>query len=142
MFYIKIKADKILSLYGKIIGGKIKPKASAFYPFLLTTNQIHPRMEKYYINHELIHFAQQKETLLIGNWVWRVIEFLYLKYKRKTGMKLYLSRATEKEAYENMFDLDYLNKREKFAHLKKYLNFDKSVNYENYLKRKTEIENS
>jgi hypothetical protein len=135
IWHIEIKADALLYWYSKLTGTNGNAKAAAFYPFLITTNKIHPKMRAYFINHELIHFAQQKEMFIIGGWIFHIFEYFYiLCTKGKYGMEGYLLRSTEQEAYDNMFDLDYLNKRKNFNHLRKYWN-NKPVIWNEYLKK-------
>ncbi len=135
IWYIEIKADKLLYWYSKLTGTNGNAKAAAFYPFLVTTSKMHPKMRPYFINHELIHFAQQKEMLILGGWIFYIFEFFYILYtKRKYGMGEYLLRSTEQEAYENMFDIEYLNKRKSFSHIKKYWK-NKPVVWNEYLKK-------
>lgn len=139
VWHIEIQADRLLYWYSKLTGTKGNAKAAAFYPFLITTSKIHPKMRPYFINHELIHFAQQKEMLIIGSWIFQIFEYLYVFTKGKRDMEAYLSRSTEQEAYDNMFNLDYLQQRESFSHLKKYWK-DKPVVWNEYLKKVLETE--
>lgn len=141
MFYIKIKANKLLYWYSKITGTRGDAKAGAFYPFLLVTDKISKKMEPYFINHELIHFAQQKEMLFVGAWLFYISETIYLIIiKRKKGMGLYLARSAEKEAYENMFDLNYLKERKPYSHIKNYFNSGKDFDWNKYVKKIKDIE--
>jgi hypothetical protein len=98
IWHIEIEADKPLYWYSKLTGTNGNAKAAAFYPFLITTSKIHPKMKEYFINHELIHFAQQKEMLIVGGWIFHFFEYLYIFTKGKRGMEAYLSRSTEQEA--------------------------------------------
>lgn len=140
IWYIELQADRLLYWYSKLTGTNGKAKAAAFWPFLLTTSKIHPKMKPYLINHELIHFAQQKEMLILGGWIFRIFEYLYIFFTRnQQGLDVYLLRSTEQEAYDNMFNLDYLNQRKSFSHLKKYWK-NKPVTWNDYLKKVHEIE--
>jgi hypothetical protein len=139
IWHIEIQADKLLYWYSKLTGTNGNAKAAAFYPFLITTSKIHPKMKPYFINHELIHFAQQKEMFIVGGWIFHLFEYFYLLIKGKKGMEAYLSRSTEQEAYDNMFNLDYLKQRKSFSDLKKYWK-NKPVIWNEYLKKVLETE--
>lgn len=140
MWHIKIQADRFVHWYSRLTGTKGNAKAMAFYPFLFTTSKIHPKMHAYFINHELIHFAQQKELLIVGAWIFHILEWLYITIiKRKRGMDAYLLRSTEQEAYDNMFDLEYLSKRKSYSELNNYWE-NKPVVWKDYLKKVLETE--
>lgn len=140
IWHIEIQADGPLYWYSKLTGTNGDAKAAAFYPFLIMTSKIHPKMRAYFINHELIHFAQQKEMLIVGSWIFHIFEYAYIFFvKGKRGMEAYLSRSTEQEAYDNMFDLDYLKQRKPFSHLKKYWRSEPVI-WNEYLKKVLETE--
>jgi GrpB-like predicted nucleotidyltransferase (UPF0157 family) len=140
MWHIKIEADRFVYWYSRLTGTKGNAKAMAFYPFLFTTSKIHPKMHAYFINHELIHFAQQQELLIVGAWIFHILEWLYITIiKRKRGMDAYLLRSTEQEAYDNMFDLEYLSKRKFYSELNNYWE-NKPVVWKDYLKKVLETE--
>jgi hypothetical protein len=67
------------------------------------------------INHETIHWEQQKEMLIIPFFLWYVIEFIikYIYYGFKWH-KAYRSLSFEREAYFNQEVMTYLNNREPF----------------------------
>ena len=74
------------------------------------------------INHEAIHWEQQKELLIIGFYVLYGLMYLYwLLYFTLHGNfdkiwnKSYHRIAFEREAYNNEDDLEYLSKRKRFA---------------------------
>lgn len=135
MKFIEVKADKFLYYYSKITGTGGKAKMGAFYPFIFTTNKIHPNMRPYFINHELIHLQQQKETLIIGQIIVSFFEFLYFKIiKKNTGMNAYILKNTEQEAYDNMFNLDYLKTRKHYSNFKNYF-YKKPATWENIIKQ-------
>lgn len=68
------------------------------------------------INHETIHWEQQKEMLIIPFFIWYIIEFAikYIYYGFKWH-KAYRSISFEREAYSNQENITYLNNREPFA---------------------------
>ncbi len=118
---IVIEANLLVYWWSTLAGLQGRAMASAFYPFLFTTNRIPADKREAIINHELIHFAQQKELLIVGSWVLWLIEWFYWRLiKGKTTKQAYLLRCMEQEAYDNMFDPNYLTKRAPFSHLKHY----------------------
>jgi hypothetical protein len=94
-----------------IIKNKILPikgfVAMAIWPliFLRSDHNISERT----LNHEKIHFEQQKELLLI---------FFYLLYLFFWLVYGYKNMPFEKEAYDNDNNLNYLGTRRKFAWIK------------------------
>ena len=124
---IIIQADLFMRQWSTLVGLKGKSYAGAFFPFIFTTSRIPKDKSDAILNHELIHFAQQKELLIVGSWVLWVVEWMYWRLlKGKSAKQAYLLRCTEQEAYAHMWDMEYLGKRERFAHLKYYLR-DKPV---------------
>ena len=71
--------------------------------------------DKYTINHEKVHWVQQKEMLIIPFYIWYGVEYLIRKIYDKNA---YSSLSFEKEAYQNQYDLDYLNKRKSYSWIK------------------------
>lgn len=72
------------------------------------------------INHEKIHLKQQIELLIVGFYIWYVIEFILNFLKLKHCNKAYLNISFEKEAYKNENDLNYLKSRSLYSFLKYY----------------------
>jgi hypothetical protein len=68
------------------------------------------------INHELIHWKQQIEMLIVFFYIWYLLEWLIklIKY----GSKSYYYLSFEREAYIHDNDMEYLNKRRHFAWFK------------------------
>ncbi len=68
-------------------------------------------------NHERIHTAQMKELLYVGFYLLYILEWLFKmpKYGKKGA---YYNTSFEREAYENDNNLDYLQKRARYAWLK------------------------
>lgn len=78
------------------------------------------------INHEKIHTAQMKEMMYIPFYLWYGIEYLIVRLFHKKQNDAYHDISFEEEAYNNQHDMEYLNKRKKFA----WLNFIKPKSYE------------
>ena len=66
------------------------------------------------INHERIHTRQMMEMLIVGFYLWYVIEWLIRLPKNKNA---YRSISFEREAYANDGNLNYLQQRKPFAWL-------------------------
>ena len=67
------------------------------------------------LNHEKIHLRQQIELLIIGFYIWYVVEFLIRILKYKTWSEAYLNISFEREAYQKENNLDYLKSRSLFS---------------------------
>lgn len=64
------------------------------------------------MNHELIHLRQQLEMLLVFFYLFCFFEWvLYRCIKRKTVLQSYFLYSAEQEAYQNMTDSHYLQRR-------------------------------
>ncbi len=103
----------------RIVKNKILPfkgySAMAIYPFILTRKD---KLSEKTINHESIHFQQQKELLLIGFFL------LYLLFWLRYG---YRHIPFELEAYEHAAKGDYLAHRKRWAWTK-YISNKTSIN--------------
>lgn len=71
-------------------------------------------LNKYELNHELIHVHQQRELLYIPFFIWYVVEWLVLLAKYRDMEKAYFNIRFEKEAYRHQKDLTYLEKRKHY----------------------------
>jgi len=104
---IKIVKNNILP-FGKYV-------AMAIYPVIFVRKKYWIRYSEkrreIILNHEKIHFAQQKELTSI---------LFYIEYVYWWLIRGYKNIPFEKEAYANENDLEYLKHREKFAY-KKYI---------------------
>lgn len=72
------------------------------------------QLDKIDINHEAIHTKQMQEMLYIPFYIWYIIEFL---------IKLFIGNAYrnlsfEREAYNNQYNLNYLNNRKHYSWIK------------------------
>lgn len=72
-------------------------------------------MSCYDINHEDIHTQQMKEMLYVFFYLWYVIEWIIRLFGNNNA---YRNISFEKEAYENQYNLNYLNNRNNFDFIK------------------------
>lgn len=121
----------------KQVKNKILPfgkfKALTLGPFMFTKENT--ELSDIDINHEAIHWEQQKETLIVFfllmyavTWIKEVIHCAINKdrgqvtdpkyKKRKYFSRIEHSMLHEREAYSKQNDLDYLKSRKHFAWLK------------------------
>ena len=76
------------------------------------------QLNKIDINHETIHTKQMQELLYIFFYLWYVIEYLVkLTIYRNTKLA-YRNISFEREAYQNQYNLDYLNNRKHYSWFK------------------------
>lgn len=90
----------------------------AVFPFLFVRTEFksHLHTSNWYrmIQHEKIHFKQQKEMLFLFFYFWYIIEFIILLVIHKNVDKAYRNISFEKEAYKNETENDYLSTRKFF----------------------------
>nr|DAL07185.1 MAG TPA: hypothetical protein [Caudoviricetes sp.] len=74
-------------------------------------------MDDFDINHEKIHSRQILEMLIIGFYLWYVIEYLLIcifgNYSKQS--QRYHDVSFEEEAYQNMYNLEYLKNRKWYS---------------------------
>jgi len=73
------------------------------------------RINKYVMNHELIHCRQQRELLYLPFFIIYGVEWLIKRFKYGNWQLAYRNISFEKEAYANDRDLHYLNSRHLFG---------------------------
>lgn len=98
---------KIYCLKGKYSG-------IALWPFMLLKKGASDTT----VNHELIHFAQQKELLIFPFYLIYVINYIVNLIRYGNHNMAYRMIVFEREAYENQHDKYYLKFRKHFAYLK------------------------
>lgn len=72
-------------------------------------------IDKYVINHERIHTAQERELLFVPFYIVYVIEWLIRLLQYRNRHDAYRNISFEREAYANGHNLGYLPKRKLFA---------------------------
>ena len=104
---------------GKIIQTKLVPKGICLNFFGLFLTQDKSWIDKYVVNHELIHTAQQKEMLWLPFYIVYLIEWVIRLCQHRNWHKAYMSISFEKEAYMHGDDLQYLTNRKCYAQWRK-----------------------
>lgn len=72
-------------------------------------------IDRYMINHEEIHTAQQRELLWIPFYIIYGLEWLWHFVRLRNWYKAYRALSFEREAYTHGDDLTYLGRRRHFA---------------------------
>lgn len=75
-------------------------------------------INKYVINHERIHTAQQRELLFIPFYIVYIIEWLIRLFQYKNWKEAYYNISFEREAYKHGNDLQYLKHRKLYSWIK------------------------
>lgn len=75
-------------------------------------------INKYVINHERIHTAQQRELLFIPFYIVYLIEWLIRLFQYKNWKEAYYNISFEREAYKHGNDLQYLKNRKLYSWVK------------------------
>lgn len=66
------------------------------------------------IRHESIHWAQEKELLIVGFYLLYVLEFLVRLLLMRNWHKAYRSISFEQEAYDKQYNMSYLAERKHY----------------------------
>ena len=75
-------------------------------------------IDKYVVNHERIHTAQQRELLFVPFYIVYVIEWLVRCVQYRNTKDAYYNISFEREAYRNGNNLYYLPTRKPYSWLK------------------------
>lgn len=97
-----------------VVFSKLPAAAMAIYPFIVIRNKAY-KQDKVLIHHELIHFRQQLELLIIPFYILYVLHYLVNRFKYQSHHQAYLNIAFEREAYAKEGDFDYLKTRKIFS---------------------------
>jgi hypothetical protein len=98
----------------RLSGARRIARGCAWWPFLFIRDE--EQRVPWLLNHERIHLAQQRETLLVGLFLVQLVEFFWARViLRKTAAEAYYWQSFEQEAYLNQHDLGYLARRRPFA---------------------------
>lgn len=72
-------------------------------------------INRYVINHERIHTAQQRELLFVPFYLLYVLEWLVRLVQYRNFNDAYMNISFEREAYRHGGDLSYLARRRRYA---------------------------
>jgi hypothetical protein len=102
----------------KVIYNKIIPfkgfSAMAFVWWIFARQELTERV----IRHEEIHIRQQKEMIVIFFLLWYGIEWLLRLIQYRNRMTAYKNISFERETYDNMSNIGYLNTRNAYSFIK------------------------
>lgn len=101
----------------KIIENNILPPKG--YKAITLLNMIFVRkgteLNEVDINHEAIHWEQEKELLIVGFYLLYVIEFIVRLMMIRSWHKAYRSISFERECYTNERNLSYIGSRKHYS---------------------------
>lgn len=72
-------------------------------------------INRYVVNHERIHTAQQRELLFVPFYIVYLLEWLLRIFQYRNIHRAYRNISFEREAYTNGDDLSYLPARKSYA---------------------------
>ncbi len=75
-------------------------------------------IDKYVVNHERIHTAQQRELLFIPFYIFYLIELCVRRLQYHTWHEAYRNISFEREAYTNGHNLSYLSNRKPYSFIR------------------------
>lgn len=87
------------------------------FPFIILSSKDLHNLDQI-ILHERIHIKQQLELLIVGFYIWYVLEYLFRLYQYDWNhMKAYRNISFEREAYARDCEDSYLKERPLWAFL-------------------------
>jgi len=93
----------------------IKVRAITLFPFIFIKDE----GDEILIRHETIHIKQQLELLIVGFYVWYLVDYLIKLIKTRNPKWAYYHIIFEREAYDNQADADYLSKRKLWGFIRR-----------------------
>lgn len=85
--------------------------AITLFPFIILSEEV----DEFTMNHELIHFEQQKELFLVGFYILYAYDFVKGMIKYKDKNTAYFTIRFEQECYNHQNDLGYIPDRAKYS---------------------------
>lgn len=79
-------------------------------------------IDRYVVNHERIHTAQQRELLFIPFYIFYLIELCIRRFQHGTWIEAYRNISFEREAYTHGHDLSYLSNRKPYNFIRYFKN--------------------
>ena len=103
----------ITGLFDSETGAKKGYRAMSFLWFIIIRDE-KDRSNETLINHEMIHFHQQKELLFVFQWILYILFYLFNLLRGYGLDKAYKSNLFEREAYSNENNKNYLKSRKRY----------------------------
>ena len=97
-----------------VVFSRLPAAAMAIYPFILIRNKSY-KLDRLLVHHEMIHFKQQLELLIIPFYIFYFINYLINVFKYQSHHQAYLNIVFEREAYAKEDDFNYLKTRKAYA---------------------------
>lgn len=89
------------------------------FPFIILHDRLRGTPEAAVtVNHEKIHVCQQLELLLVFFAIWYVISFIAGLARGMGRYGAYRNIIFEREAFDRMYELDYLSRRKLYGFMK------------------------
>ena len=98
-------------LLTKLFSIVISVYAITLFPFIILSEEV----DEYTMNHEMIHFEQQKELFVVGFYILYAYDFVKAMVKYKSKETAYFLIRFEQEAYTYQNDLGYIMDRNKYC---------------------------
>jgi len=124
--YTKYASFQIKAMIGtKVIETRLLPKgnilAITLFGFVFTRKRLN--VDRYVLNHELIHCQQQLEWFYLPFFILYLAEWLLHYMRFHDWEKAYLHISFEREAYAHGHDLGYLKRRKHYANYRRGIGF-------------------
>ena len=89
------------------------------FPFIILHGRLRGTTEAAVtVNHEKIHIRQQLELLVVFFGLWYAVSFIAGLIRGRGRYGAYRNIIFEREAFDRMYDLDYLSRRKLFGFMK------------------------
>jgi len=105
MLPILIKSKFITRMLSVVI----TVQSICLFPLIISNGE----MDEVGMNHELIHFEQQRELFIIGFYALYAYDYIKGVVKYKNKQTAYYNVRFEQEAHKNEIDLGYIHGRDK-----------------------------
>lgn len=102
----------------RIIVSRLVPRKYCINIFGTLWTRNKSAVDKFVINHELIHTTQMRELLYVPFYILYVIEWLVRLLLYRNHFRAYINISFEREAYAHGHDLNYLKSRRHYSFLK------------------------
>lgn len=81
-----------------------------------------PKLDQRILNHESIHTRQMLELLIVGFYIWYIIEWIVRCLQYKNSYEGYRNICFEREAFSHDTNFSYLENRKPFSFVKSLFN--------------------